>query len=546
MQRTNIKGTNFPRELKKRIKLVNWIKKKNSKIPPRVKKAIKKVDSKEKFINKECLSKFIAYRCSLHGVRYIFDHELHTVDRIIWFIFLSIFIYFTTQEMSTIIFEYQAAPTKVVIDSSSYRVAFVPFPSVTICPKKRVDWTKALELEKEIIPTNNSQTIILYRRLMNILSSSVFGNLVEMRHLQGVDIASSELANFNITDILYRTVPDCKSLFSDCSWNRRNESCCDIFHLQKTLYGFCYSFNSARSEKDEYNKQFVPNKTAGYGSKSGLKFTFQLGKIKFPPDINHDIQHKYVLANDDEEYRRIILLIHGTQSWPNWGQEIMTGFSLNGRIQCSSQFATREVLDLDSSKIPCRRNKFTTRRKYSLDTCIAECKQMHAIKYCACNPSYYFPPNTTRDCELRDLHCLYGNTYRFKDYQMPGDADYDERNYDIMHCDCPSPCSYTYYDTKFNVIPIESKDDIKIDIHHVGPTSIRYKRKVVFNRLYLLVYVGGIFGLFVGGSIISVLELIHIFIIGVLRRYHRKTKKIEKLEINKKFTEMTSLFVTKC
>ncbi|XP_043470626.1 sodium channel protein Nach-like [Leptopilina heterotoma] len=426
--------------------------------------------------------------------------------------------------MSKIISEYQAAPTEVVIESPSYRVSFVSFPSVTICPKKRVDWAKAMQLEKEIIPSNDSETINMYRGLMNILSTSTFGNLAEMEHMNSVDIASSKLANINITDILYRTVPDCESLFSNCFWNHRNISCCEVFHLQRTLYGFCYSFNSARSERNEYNKKFVSKRTAAYGNQSGLKFTFHLGKIKFPPDINHAIRDKYVLANNYvklEEYRRVILLIRGSHSWPNWGQEIRTGVSLNARIQCSSQYATREVLELDSSKIPCRRNKFTYGRKYSFNSCMAKCKQMHAVKYCACSPSYYFPPN------------------RFKDYQMPGDTDYDESNYEMMHCDCPSPCSYTYYDAKFNTVPIKSKNDIKIDIYHAGPTSIRYKRKVVMNRLYLYVYVGGIFGLFIGGSIISVLELIYIFIIWLLRSYyHYRAKKMEKLTINNKITEI--------
>lgn len=75
---------------------------------------------------------------------------------------------------------------------------------------------------------------------------------------------------------------------------------------------------------------------------------------------------------------------------------------------------------------------------------------------------------------------------RFKDFQIPGDTDYDESNHNIMNCNCPSPCSYTYYDAKFNTAPIESKDDIKIDVFHAGPTTIRYKRKVVMNKLYLL------------------------------------------------------------
>lgn len=85
------------------MKSVIWMKEKNSQTISKV----RKVNRNDKLDEKECLTKFIVDRCSVHGVQYIFDPELHTVDKIIWLIFLSLFIYCTTQEMSKIILEYQ-------------------------------------------------------------------------------------------------------------------------------------------------------------------------------------------------------------------------------------------------------------------------------------------------------------------------------------------------------------------------------------------------------------------------------------------------------
>lgn len=39
-------------------------------------------------------------------------------------------------------------------------------------------------------------------------------------------------------------------LFQSCTWQGKPLKCKDIFHLQKTEEGFCYSFNSRTSEPE--------------------------------------------------------------------------------------------------------------------------------------------------------------------------------------------------------------------------------------------------------------------------------------------------------
>lgn len=76
--------------------------------------------------------------------------------------------------------------------------------------------------------------------------------------------------------------PDCEDFLKDCWWRNVPQNCCDIFELQKTEYGICYSFNSMVSEKPSINESTVRKVTA-YGSRSGLMATIELGYIMFPP-----------------------------------------------------------------------------------------------------------------------------------------------------------------------------------------------------------------------------------------------------------------------
>jgi hypothetical protein len=47
-----------------------------------------------------------------------------------------------------------------------------------------------------------------------------------------------------------QVMPECEELMaeSECWWRNGFFNCCDVFELQRTEYGFCYSFNSEVSE----------------------------------------------------------------------------------------------------------------------------------------------------------------------------------------------------------------------------------------------------------------------------------------------------------
>lgn len=60
--------------------------------------------------------------------------------------------------------------------------------------------------------------------------------------------------------------------------------------MQRTEYGFCYSFNSEMAElpreaprRDRYGES-RPRRASGYGEWSGVKVTIHLGNITRPPD----------------------------------------------------------------------------------------------------------------------------------------------------------------------------------------------------------------------------------------------------------------------
>lgn len=90
--------------------------------------------------------------------------------------------------------------------------------------------------------------------------------------------------DINVTEVLHEVMPRCDLLLSDCWWRNKDRNCCDIFEVQKTEYGFCYSFNSEMAQTAPADPtESRPRKASGYGDWTGVKVTIHLGNITKPP-----------------------------------------------------------------------------------------------------------------------------------------------------------------------------------------------------------------------------------------------------------------------
>ena len=84
-------------------------------------------------------------------------------------------------------------------------------------------------------------------------------------------------------------MPRCDQLLSSCWWCNADRNCCDIFQVQKTEYGFCYSFNSEVAQTPPTNPtESWPRRVSGYGDWTGIKVTIHLGSITKPSNSSEN------------------------------------------------------------------------------------------------------------------------------------------------------------------------------------------------------------------------------------------------------------------
>ncbi|XP_018357565.1 PREDICTED: pickpocket protein 19-like [Trachymyrmex cornetzi] len=327
---------------------------------------------------------------TIHGLRYIVNPELHIIERFLWLIVFVISSTIAGNIIYSLALRFQDAPTVIDIESMHYGTSYLPFPSVTLCPNDRVDWNRALELESKIFPNGTDKASLeIFRKILGKLSIMSFGDFDELDFLKNQNVHS--LAGINITQVLYEVMPRCDQLLSSCWWRNADRNCCDIFQVQKTEYGFCYSFNSEVAQTLPTDPtESRPRRASGYGDWTGVKVTIHLGSITKPPNF--------------KEVDGVVVIINEPHVWPNSGTMIPLGSRVSMSLQCISGYATQRVLELDKDKQPCQ---YDENGVYHQETCLSLCKRYWVAKYCSCNPSFFFPATTRfRDCTIEDFICL--------------------------------------------------------------------------------------------------------------------------------------------
>lgn len=163
--------------------------------------------------------------------------------------------------------------------------------------------------------------------------------------------------------------------------------------------------------------------------------------------------------------------------------------------------------------------------------CQIECHKLRSYDRCGCIPHFYAKSNYPF-CQLDEMRCI-------------------QENYDKIiqeHCDCPGNCHsfdydvFTTVDTNqeqvliYKMGVVVGEELINPDFEKLPMTidfytwpMIRYKTEVVYGWVDLLVSFGGIAGLFLGLSVLSIFEIFYFFTL----RFLGEREEIEVVDVQK-------------
>ncbi|KAL4103731.1 hypothetical protein QTP88_019075 [Uroleucon formosanum] len=464
---------------------------------------------------------------SIHGLRHVIQKDEKPWKRFMWILLLVVASIAIVVLVSASWEKYSYSSMKVAVDDPRYPLTKIDFPAVTICPISKIIYSKALKLVLNKY-SNDSDLRTKWTNSLLALARMQFPHNTNLYYfLQNTPTVKIPLDD--ISDLMFRLAPSIEDVFINCFWRGVTYKCKDILRFQRTEEGFCYSFNSLTAERSANNEIninppfvgpdgiLIPLRNNAAGTDTGLKL------------IMNNMSSEYFPT--DNRRRGFNVIIHAPDGFP----DVTTAYKIHAerdhitRISVSvAQVEADDSLNrLEDWNSQCYLYRAMAKNLNSLvykssneDTCFIKCR-MRAI-YQACNCTQYFfklYKGLGSHCGIEHIPCLIANDILQRNPKIPeNEPGFPKWSIPFsMNCSCKPPCSFTTYTTElryeirqFFYEEPSSRYNIFLEVNYRELFATSYRRSMRYTTQDLLVSFGGVASLFLGCSLVSIVEIFYV------------------------------------
>ncbi|XP_011181517.2 pickpocket protein 28 [Zeugodacus cucurbitae] len=524
---------------------------------------------------------------TIHGLRYLVELHRPFYEKLYWFIVLVISVYFAISLIWATYLKWQDTPVILGFDETLVPVHKIPFPTITICPE--------IKMERNVFDFTNFSSRILeeiqkYGSIENYedLSDTDFERFMSTLHICETEVvqrfAKYLPKNFshNITQTLVDISISKNETGPFCKWNGRFYFCDKIFNFVATDEGICYQFNGLQAkdiyrdvsflnyydeEVVDFNNFFEPLKRfneltgnwslddgyVGQGYNSYPQRTVfssaRNGFFAFLQGFQHNFE--YACRSFKQGYK---VFLTSPESVPvttsNYillphGDEVMVSVLPHYVI------STDNLHDFSPEKRQCYFNDeryLRYFRSYSQSNCQVECLTNFTINKCGCAKFWMPKPQDVPVCGVENIAC-YDTAQSelsilIQNQTMQATMDPNAK----IICDCMPACTSLDYNVEISSARYELNKTLqafrevyehpdflgsRLSVYFKEHQFTAIKRTVLFSIATLIANWGGILGLFMGISSLSLIELVYFFSVRLydnLRKRRQTKKRLMKLE----------------
>ncbi|XP_026282493.1 sodium channel protein Nach-like [Frankliniella occidentalis] len=420
---------------------------------------------------------------SIHGFNHMTDEKRHILERMVWFVFLVLGCWGAVEVSRSTWKHYQENPTVISMERD-YKEWNTSFPSVTICPTVKYDEAAVEAKAEEMTHIQDKERLKLFLMKLANATYDTFGDVP--------NDFSDEIKPSEYMDLVLAVKLDFSYTVSGS-----NTEANTVGALQTTIteHGLCYAFNSdiAVYNSPEYfkskNNSLVQRAWSFYGS--------PLDGDVFAQVMDMNSGYLVYLHSSNE-----------TADFASQRLESPSGSYKTLDISALSIYTSEDAASLD---VPQRRCRFLVEPKsplilspvYSYNLCRNECRMKLAHRRCGCVPHFYRPVHKYRICDVKGMHCLAKETDLMSTLRDPVTKK-------KVKCNCLPPCDdVNYIIENDHTMPWFLGTNLKWGMTKYP--RMRLKRDVIFGFIDVLVSVGGTAGLFLGCSVLSLIEIVYFF-----------------------------------
>ncbi|KAL9982338.1 hypothetical protein ACROYT_G004368 [Oculina patagonica] len=487
-------------------------------------KDIKDEDLNADHVQPEELKSF-AQDTTLHGARFLFADNFSR--RLLWTVAILACLGYCSYQVSTCVIEFYKRPFNTKITTHIGKESGeLSFPAVTLC---NLHSFNARRFRQILSGTNSRDAIERQLKDISLLltkSKEVLNEDFRKRN-PGLFLRQKTtehthkfqgLFSYQLEEMLLPRSPQ----FESCSINGKH---CDENNFTSHLsymFGKCFTFNSAEGGNPPLHATLA-------GQNSGLK-------------LRLNIERDSYLPNTLSPFVGLAILIHDQRIFPiveEFGIKIQPGVSTlcaikrRKKINLEHPYATnctRRSLDVFNTESDIA---------YSKQSCLLKCRNDYTIKRCGCTPSQFKADDSVPFCAPNDTaFCVYRS---YEEFGVSSQKNECEK-------DCPEPCEQVEYKTSFSYSGLQREaliehlmallngseklsvdraiyepllnmtraerekyiDDniVSLDIYFEDLSYDIIEQTPLYEIWALIGNLGGTFGLFLGMSLLTLLEFL--------------------------------------
>ncbi|XP_059608087.1 pickpocket protein 28-like [Phlebotomus argentipes] len=466
-------------------------------------------------------------KSSVHGVIYWADRYRPYWERFLWIVLIVVSLVMSGRMISSSWIKWSKHAIAFTLGSHAIHISQIPFPAFTICSMARFQSARI----------NYTSTMAEYQmKGHSPLNWDHFDDVSQIcENGFSPDYFTKVTNSTKIYDTLRYYQQDPDSMFAHCNFITRNNSCRDYYQEIFTKHGRCYTFNALNFRQIYREPSVVPSQvhnsntemsnwtvSRGYAS---LNETYPLRVFQVMPLFGFTIRLKFNYSDADlicfPMGTGALIQLHGPAEVP-FMSERYRAISL----EQYSRVAVHPKMILTSPELerysPHERRCFFPGEKYlqhftiyNERNCRMECLTNRTLEHCGC--VFFQMPRESKVLREQDNGIMKNKGVE-----------------DVSTCDCLPECTSINY--KFDLIQHKMNlwqknrsqlDEILIRIYFLQTTFIPLQRSELYGLTEFLASCGGILGLFMGLSVLSLTELFYFFPIRFLWDRYVAQRKIE-------------------
>ncbi|XP_059082617.1 pickpocket protein 28-like isoform X1 [Tigriopus californicus] len=489
---------------------------------------------------------------SLHGLKYLAQPRVSKPERVFWFVAVFLSWFFSGYMIYQVCIKWQQSPVLVSFDSTPVPIWKVPFPSFTVCNMNKVMRSKVISIEKALEQNQSNPDFVTERMFVDEICGSETASKIEGQH--NLNLTGDDLHHF-----LSHLSQPCSSMMLRCHFEGFHRNCGDIFTPVITDEGQCCAFNimpesimfkntGPKQDHDEQEEKRWANWDIqnGYtdtnGASTNLSTTYEfMPRRALAPGLHMglsvmlDVQESEYFCTGSESVG-FKALFHTPATLPEmieYGFAISPGSETFFTINPTLMHAQESIHGISYTKRQCylqHEKDLRFFRHYTFLNCFMECVSNFTFRTCGC-VAYYMPRNSSYMpiCGPKLAKCVFDSVTEVERSTLS-----DTKENKGSGCECLPPCTdinfpHVSSTTKLRSSTLKMSQELKethpkllndsyvhdnvaiVNIFFKDQHFMRHERSELFGITDFFANIGGLMGLCMGFSILSLVEFVYFF-----------------------------------